>query len=203
MVDNLTVEGARVHIRSKEVELIAVGGGAELGLRDTQTGATIVLECLVRYRDEGEKGRFYGVSFTQPTQIRALLTPALARIFNRRQAFRVPLPDGAVAATLQPSRDSGLGLVEAPMLDISTIGCGCLVTRAEEELLVRHTELDLMFKLPYTNLPCAVSGEIRRREVSNGRVRYGIEFRASDDAEYDRSMDVIIKFVMRLQHGLI
>ncbi len=199
-VDNIAIEGARIRIKESSGRVLSVGASAELRVLDPQTGNVLVLSASVTYRDENDTPRAYGLHFTDREQVRALFTPALAKLFNRRQSFRVSLDSSPLFATLQPPQQD-IGLIETAIVDVSTLGCAVLVTAQNESALQMITEVDLLFKLPGATLPCALRGDIRYREATEeGMIRYGIEFLEGTDAEYSRSMDQIIKFVMRNQN---
>lgn len=203
-IDNLTVEGVRLSVYAAGAAPLPVGARVQLELTDTNTSAQTRLACEVVYRDEQAIGRTYGLKFLNRDQVRHLLTPALARIFNRRQSFRVPtVARNAIDVTIQPPREAVMELIVAPMLDLSTSGCALRVDLAQERQLASFTQVDLLFMLPGASIPCAMGAEIRSRESEGTHVRYGIGFQETRDAEYARNLDQIIKFVMRVQQELL
>ena len=201
--DNLTIEGAHVRIHQAGAPTLAIGHRIDLELTDSDTGGSLSLSSKVMFRDEVPTGRTYGLQFNNPDEVRKLLTPALAKLFKRRQDFRVPLDEGKVVATLRLPREAGVDLIEGPMVDLSTSGCAVLVTLAQESQLVDFTQLDILFKLPLTSMPCLLYGDIRYRELAGERVRYGIEFQKRDDGDYGRSLEDVIEFVMQIQNEML
>ncbi len=169
--------------------------GEEVQLRFPSTLLNKPLTASARVKDRTEEGDSlrYGFEFTDPAQFEYRLWPALRRLFNRRQAFRVA-PHHELPVEITP----GAARAVFPLLDISTRGLAVRVPIEAEPALRATDRIRLSFGLPGRQPTVDVDGIVRSRVLLPGAdVRYGAEFDLQRTSNPDAVQSAIGEYVMQ------
>ena len=124
------------------------------------------------------------------------LSPALARIFNRRGVFRVRA-DSVLQIEVTLTGNSGKE-IRARLTDISGSGIGVQVLARSEHDFSQITDVAISFSLPTSNSPLHLTGVIRNRWMLDPKetgMYYGIDFDPVESEEGRRQKQVILNFV--------
>ncbi len=121
---------------------------------------------------------------------------SLGVVINRRKAIRVrPRPEEPVQTTLFNVNEPVLH--EAVLQDVSTTGACVLVTRDLEEDFYTAINVNLSFSFPEQEQPVEIIGRIRYRKLSGFVIRYGIEFDAKLNPNFEDTVDRIQSYVTK------
>ena len=201
---DLTSTGARLRQNATDPVPVPVGGEVTLWLCDGQTGVELPIAArLMSRREEGDV-RVLGVDFVDMRSVGGLLHPVLARVMNRRTAFRVtPQADRPpVLVTLAAPPELDRPLEVATLVDISTGGLAIDVPQAFEAGLGGYDRLECLFRLPGVPDSLSASARIVHRTFRPPVVRYGIQFSAADSPTFQATHDAILGYVIRRQQQM-
>jgi c-di-GMP-binding flagellar brake protein YcgR len=204
-LSDLSIKGAQVRIVNESKVPAPVGGELHLWLVDRITRVEAAVTARVVHRREEVGKRVIGLEFTDRHASERLLQAPLARLFNRRAAFRAtPDPaDGPVAVTVLAPREARLPLEVGALVDVSTGGLCVDVALAFERGMAAADLVEVVLRLPGTEVPVTTHGRIRHRSLrSDGRVRYGIEFARKEEPGFHRSYESIVQYVLRRQREM-
>lgn len=200
---NLAVGGALVRVAAGSELRVPVGGVLMAWLVDRRSGIEVPMEARLVHRREEAAVRTLGLEFLDRKAAEGLLTPSLARMFNRRSAFRVrPDPHELIRVTLQGPALARLPLADAVLVDLSTGGLSTDVPVGFEAGMADHDEVECLFLPPGTQMPVSVPSRVRHRTLRGDRVRYGVMFADPDAPAFQRTFDAILAYVLRRQREM-
>ena len=197
---DITIDGVGISFEKE--------GGPELGLSKKVTlifsGAALgdPVEVFGEVRSRVEAGEFrhyrYGVAFDQSAELEKRLPAGIFRLFNRRGAFRSsPDPTKPVEVSVTVPGVKGTKITTL-LKDISISGLAFLLEPEAESILGAIEVIEMSFRLPTSDEDFELLGRIRRRELIEKDILYGVEF--DDQTEdFGRRREEISAYVMHRQ----
>jgi hypothetical protein len=171
---------------AQEVHLHFAGDGLTRPLATTA-------EVVARATD-GESQRY-------EFRLDELTGSALATIYNRRRAMRVPLdPEHPIQATL---RGSGTVPVQAEMCDLSEAGVAVLVDQEHEGILYQAWRVELSFCLPGDESPLELAALVRYRMQVGSAIRYGLLFDPYESPDFGSMQARIAVYVEERRRAML
>lgn len=183
-------------------------GGPELGLSKKVTlifsGAALddpveVFGDVTSRVEAGELRHYrYGFAFDQSAELEKRLPAGIFGLFNRRGAFRIsPDPTKPVEVSVTAPGVRGTKITTL-LKDISISGLGFLLEPEAESILGAIEVIEMSFRLPTSDEDFELLGRIRRRELIEKDILYGVQF---DDQTEDfaRRREEISAYVMHRQ----
>lgn len=198
VVVDVTVEGAGVRFPLSTAPTVAMGAEVELEF-GSRRERVLTVAARVRFRREEESYRRYGLEFIDRELVERQLPPALARLFNRRGAFRVRPEDGQVIEiTLEGFLDSGgVERTTVALVDLSVTGMAVTVPHEFEEKFAGNVDVRVSFELPGYNDLLNLGATIHYRKLLDDGVHYGIGFNPQRTANFTRQRKAIMDYVVK------
>lgn len=199
---NVSADGAGAFFLTPDCPTLAVGQEVELVLASEDLTTPVTVVAMVRYRVEEEDVRSYGFQFIEIDQVEAQLSPGLRRIFNRRQALRVP-PDPKYPVRVLLEGDAGGPRVEVRLADLSVTGAGLRLEPEAESTFAKTSTVRISLCLPDCGEPVNMTGNIRHRSLIDAEIHYGIEFDPELSEDFARQQKAIINYVTQRQREML
>jgi c-di-GMP-binding flagellar brake protein YcgR len=198
IVVDVTVDGAGVRFPLSTAPNIAIGEKVELEFASQQQ-KILSVSAFVRFRREEETVRRYGLEFLERDVVEQQLPPALARLFNRRGAFRVR-PDAAAPIDVTLEGFLSKGSVErttVALVDLSVTGMAVTVGPDFEKAFAGNVDVRVSMELPGYPDDINLGAVIRYRKLLEEGVHYGIWFDPERTANFARQRRAIMDYVVR------
>jgi c-di-GMP-binding flagellar brake protein YcgR len=198
IVVDVTAEGAGVRFALGTAPNIAIGQRVELEFASQQQ-KILTVPAFVRFRREEETVRRYGLEFLDRELVETQLPPALARLFNRRGAFRVrPDPARPIAVTLEGFVTHGsVERTTVDVIDLSVTGMAVTVDSRFEQAFTGNVELRVSMEVPGYPDDLNLGAVIHYRKLAREGVHYGIGFDPSRTANFEKQRRAIMDYVVR------
>ena len=198
IVVDVTVDGAGVRFPLATAPNIAIGEKVDLEFASQQQ-KILAVSAFVRFRREEETVRRYGLEFLDRELVEKQLPPALARLFNRRGAFRVrPDPAAPVSVTLEGFVSKGsVERTTVPLVDLSVTGMAVTVGTDFEKAFSGNVDVRVSMELPGYPDDINLGAVIHYRKLLGDGVHYGIGFDPERTANFARQRRAIMDYVVR------
>jgi hypothetical protein len=198
VVVDVTVEGAGVRFALSTAPSIAIGREVLLEF-GSQQQKILTVAALVRFRREEEAFRRYGLEFIDRDLVQKQLPPALARLFNRRGAFRVrPDPTQPVNVTLEGFLSSGnVERTTVTLIDLSVTGLAVTVSHEFERAFAGNIDVRVSMELPGYPEDINLGAVIHYRKLLDKGVHYGIGFDPQRTANFSKQRKAIMDYVVK------
>ena len=157
------------------------------------------MPAFVRFRREEETVRRYGLEFLERDIVEQQLPPALARLFNRRGAFRVrPDPAAPISVTLEGFLSKGsVERTTVDLVDLSVTGMAVTVGTEFEKAFAGNVDVRVSLELPGYPDDINLGAVIHYRKLLGDGVHYGIGFDPERTANFARQRRAIMDYVVR------
>jgi hypothetical protein len=198
IVVDVTVDGAGVRFALATAPNIAIGEKVVLEFASQQQ-KILTVPALVRFRREEETVRRYGLEFLDRGVVEKELPPALARLFNRRGAFRVrPDPGKPIPVTLEGFVAQGsVERTTVDLIDLSVTGLAVTVDHAFEKAFSGNVELRVSMDIPDYGDDINLGAVIHYRKLLDEGVHYGIGFDPDRTSNFAKQRRAIMDYVVR------
>jgi c-di-GMP-binding flagellar brake protein YcgR len=195
---DVTVDGAGVRFPLATAPNIAIGEKVQLEFASQQQ-KILAVSAFVRFRREEETVRRYGLEFLERDIVEKQLPPALARLFNRRGAFRVrPDPGAPISVTLEGFLSQGsVERTTVDLVDLSVTGMAVTVGTEFEKAFAGNVDVRVSMELPGYPDDINLGAVIRYRKLLGDGVHYGIGFDPGRTANFARQRRAIMDYVVR------
>jgi len=175
-LSSISLEGARIRIRSTQAPNLALGKTVQLRFCSPGLERPVEVEARLHSRHDEDSLRDYGVWFIDSREIEEQLLPCLHKLFERRRFARVqPDPSHSIVVALHdPATECS---VSGQLLEISTGGMAVRIRAEDESQLTNAVTIRAALTLP-TGIPLQIDrrGILRNRTLFGQSVQLGIEF---------------------------
>jgi hypothetical protein len=198
VVVDVTADGAGIRFGLAAAPNIAIGQQVELEFASQQQ-KILTVPAFVRFRREEETHRRYGLEFLDRELVEKQLPPALARLFNRRGAFRVrPDPTRPIAVTLEGFVTHGsVERTTVDLVDLSVTGMAVTVGPDFEKAFSGNVDVRVSMEVPGYPDDINLGAVIHYRKLLDDGVHYGIGFDPGRTANFAKQRRAIMDYVVR------
>ena len=190
-VVDVSARGAGIRFPHNLHPRLAIAQPVVLDLTCKRFKTPITLTAVTAFRRDKEDGHHFGFEFTKNEELRQQMTSEVQALFNRRQHFRVtPDPaDPVQAAFRRPGDKKSKRFILA---DISQGGLGFIIGPHLESTMIEAQELQVALRLPGSQKTLVFGSQIKYRQLSQGKVRWGSQFEKVESASFEAALDKII-----------
>jgi len=193
---NMSIDGSAVFFPANDCPDLTPNERVKLKFVMTQTKKSITIDAIVKDSCTAGERKLCRFQFAEPASFVQELDPSLWEYFNRRQGFRVEPERVEPIEVMLEWRD---GFAQGRIIDISTTGMGLEVDPELARALGHGDRLTLSFRLPGSEIPLKLAGNIVHGKPKGENTHCGIRFDWSwsktDDFELQES--VIGAYLMR------
>lgn len=141
----------------------------------------------------------YGVRFTERDKLFTQIKGGWFRIFNRRQALRVPISTSQKI----PAAVLGRGIsLRGHLANLSVHGIGILVEPIESASLAPGAHLRVSLVLPDSDSPMRFAGYVREQRTTEEGLVLGVEFEPFLSPKFEERTEELVAYVLLHQRQI-